>query len=83
MRKKEWWEKELQFESIFASGRYAKNLWKYIPERLVEAIDDVSVDSDGYWIYLNDGWNEDGERTIHVYTINDIKNAIKGIQKDS
>lgn len=78
----EWWKKEYQFEQTFNSGRHAKNLWKYIPERLTDAIDDTAVDSDGYWIYLNDGWNEDGERTIHVYNITDLKNAIKGIQKD-
>lgn len=77
----EWWQKEQSFADTFASGRQATNLWKYIPNRLVEAIDETAVDSDGYWIYLRDGWHEDGESTIHVYNIADLKNAIRNIER--
>ena len=78
----EWWEKELAYEQTYASGRQAKDLWKYIPQKLREAVDDVGVDSDGYWIYLNEGWNMDGERVIHTYTILDLKEDINDIVKD-
>lgn len=77
----EWWEKEYAYETKWQNGTVAKDLWKYIPKRLEEAVDETAVDSDGYWIYLNEGWNEDGERTIHVYTVTDLKEAINGIVK--
>ncbi len=79
---KSWWEKEYAFEKAYASGRYAKDLWKYIPKKLEEAIDETSVDSDGYWIYLNEGWNVDGDRIIHCHTIEDLKHEIKRITRD-
>lgn len=77
----EWWEKEAAFEAAYASGRCAKDLWKYIPNRLVEAVDETNVDLDGYWIYLKDGWNMDGEKTIHCYTVADLKEDIRRIEK--
>lgn len=78
---KEWWEKEAAFEAAYASGRHAKNLWKYIPNRFAEAIDETLVDQDGYWVYLKEEWNMDGERTIHCYTVADLKEDIKRIRK--
>lgn len=77
----EWWEKEYAYEVKWQNGTVAKDLWKYVPRRLEEAVDDVLIDSDGYWIYLNEGWDEDGESIIHVYTITDLKKAINGIAK--
>ena len=78
----DWWKKEQRYEELFASGRQAKDLWKYIPESLIEAIEETAIDSDGYWIYLNEGWNMDGERVIHTYTILDLKEDINDIVKD-
>lgn len=79
----EWWEKEQAFETKWNNGTTAKNLWKYIPEKLYDAIDDTAIDSDGYWIYLNKGWHVDSERIIHVYTIEDLKNDIRNIEKET
>lgn len=81
----EWWEKESAYEDQFRSGRQAKNLWKYIPQKLCEAVSEAYSDSDGYWIHLNEGWiaydggNDCG--IIHCYTINDLKADIKTIRK--
>ena len=77
----EWWEKEVRFERAVDNGTYAKDLWKYIPKRLLDAVNEASVDMDGYWIYLNEGWNMDGERTIHCYNIADLKEDIARIRK--
>lgn len=77
----EWWEKEVRFERSVVNGTYAKDLWKYIPKLLLDAVDDASVDMDGYWIYLKEGWHMDGERTIHCYTISDLKDDIARIEK--
>ena len=81
----EWWEKEEHFYDVYRSGRHATDLWKYIPERFVEAIDDTAIDSDGYWIYLRDGYRAydldvDGG-IIHEYSIADLKEAIKTIRR--
>lgn len=74
------------YEVVYASGRQAKNLWKYIPEKLAEAVDETNVDSDGYWIYLKNGYVAyDGAedcKVIHEYTVTDLKAAIKTIRKD-
>lgn len=73
------------YEKIYRQGRECKFLWTYIPKRIEEAIDRVHVDSDGYWIYLNEDWvaydggNDCG--TIHEYNIKDLKFAIKTIRK--
>ena len=81
----EWWEKEVAYEKAYSSGRQAKDLWKYIPEKLTEAVDETDVDLDGYWIYLKEGWlaYDGGEdcKQIHEYTITDLKAAIKTIRK--
>jgi hypothetical protein len=82
MTMKAWWEKEAAFEAAYASGRCAKDLWKYIPKKLQEAVDYVDVDSDGYWIYLAEGWCMDDERIIHCHTIEDLKADIKRIRKE-
>lgn len=73
------------YEAVYASGRQAKNLWKYIPEKFAEAVDETNVDSDGYWIYLKNGYvaYDGGEDCcqIHEYSITDLKAAIKTIRK--
>lgn len=59
---------------------------KYIPKKLYKAgaIQDAFVDSDGYWIWLNDGWYSydaaDDCGMVHEYTIKDLKCAIKQIR---
>lgn len=80
-----WWEKETAYEAVYASGRQAKDLWKYIPEKLKEGVTDAFSDSDGYWIMLDenhvayDGGSDCG--MIHEYNIADLKAAIKTIRK--
>lgn len=76
---------ENKYEAVYASGRQAKNLWKYIPEKLAEAVDETVTDTDGYWIYLNDGYVAyDGAedcKIIHEYNVANLKAAIKTIRK--
>lgn len=64
-----WFEKEAEFEEQYKTGRHAKNLWKYIPARQQAFVDGVCVDSDGYWIWLDENHvaYDGGEdcRTIH------------------
>lgn len=81
----EFWEKEYVWERNYESGRYARDLWKYIPKKVEESVADTYVDSDGYWIYLADGWMAYGERgchTIHEWTVADLKDAISQIRKE-
>ena len=81
---KEWWEKEAAFERTFNAGRAVTNLWKYIPVKILPAIEDCTVNSDGYWVYLADGWRaydlaEDCGQ-IHVYNIADLKEDLKTVR---
>lgn len=82
---KDWFEQKEQYDALYRSGREAKDLWRYIPARLVTAVADAFSDPDGYWVYLEQGWcaydgGEDcGE--IHEYTIAGLRNAIKTIRK--
>ena len=83
----DWFDKEEAFERVWQSGREAKDLYKYIPQRLKDAgaIATCDVDSDGYWIYLEDGWfaYDAGEDCgiIHEYTVADLIKAIKTIEQ--
>lgn len=78
----EWFEKEAAFEKRWNRGTYARNLWNYIPDELAVAIEECTVDADGYWIYLREGWHVDSERTIHAYTILDIREDINRIERE-
>lgn len=79
-----WTEKEYAWERTYESGRIARDIEKYIPQRLSIAVSFTSI-GDGYWIYLNDGWEAyDGGsdcHTIHEYRISDLKDAIKTIRR--
>lgn len=75
-------EKEEEFERRYASGRACRDPQKYIPAGLEEAIDDITVDNDGYWAYINPGWSDDGDRIIHAYTIMDLKEGLANIRKE-
>lgn len=81
----EWYEKEDAFHKVYASGRHAKDLWQYIPEKYAEAISGCHVDSDGYWIYLEQGWaaydHAEDCGIIHEYNIADLKAAVKTIAR--
>ena len=78
-------EKEYNYERAYQSGKQAKSLWKYIPQKIEDAIDETMIDSDGYWIYLADGWTayDGGEDCgiIHCYTISDLKEDIATISR--
>ena len=82
---KDWFEKEYDYEQLYASGRQAKNIWKYIPASISFRVAEAFSDSDGYWIYLDsrstayDGGEDCG--VIHEYTIADLKDAIKTIRR--
>lgn len=84
-QEKEWWEKEDAYKILFESGRQAKDLYKYIPEKFMEGVTDAFSNEDGYWIYLDkchvayDGSVDCG--MIHEYSIKDLKAAIKTIRK--
>lgn len=83
------WTKEEAYDELYRQGRQAKNLWKYIPKKLEDAVDDTAVDKDGYWIYLAhwNGWTcyDGGEdcTLIHCYTIKDLIEDIKTIRKEN
>jgi len=68
---------------LFRSGK----IMKYIPKSKRDAIKEAFKDSDGYWIFLKEGWNADRMdadcRTIHEDTIADLRYQIAGISKVS
>ena len=77
---------KVSFEKRHNSGRIAKNLWQYIPDRLKEngSIDGIEIDSFGYWIILNENfaaydWGS-GSSVIHEYRISDLKKALQTIR---
>ena len=79
--------KEQTYEDAYRAGRTAKNVWKYIPEKLSGAVTNAFADSEGYWIWLDceeGGWRayDHGSDcgTIHEYTIKDLREAIKTIE---
>lgn len=82
---KEWWEKEVAFQLAYERGTTAKDLWRYIPQRLMAAVDACFTDLDGYWVYLAPGWaayDHDSDcGVIREYTIRDLLDAIKTIAK--
>lgn len=81
----EWYEKEQRFEKAFFDGKIPTSIWKYIPDNLMDAIADTAVTSDGYWVYLNEGWraydHAEDCGTIHTYTIADLRNDLKTIKE--
>ena len=83
-----WASKEDNYERRWASGRISYDIWKYIPERVMEGVTNAFADSDGYWVWLDHeegGWVAyDGAEDcgmIHEYTITDLRKAIKTIRK--
>ena len=57
------------------------DIWRYIPNRLLEAVEDVSYGIDKYdtkyWIYLNKGWTAyDGGDDCGVI----LENTVKGLR---
>lgn len=83
----QWFDKEAEYEERFRAGKQIKNIWKYIPRTVQAFVDGVAIDSDGYWIYLDaDHIAYDGGedcRTIHEYTVADLKEACKTIRRRS
>ncbi len=77
-----WFDKESSFES---RTNRAGDIWRYIPKSKYESISDARIESDGYWIYLNDGFTayDGGEDCgiIHEFTVADLREAIKTIYK--
>ena len=62
-----------------------QNIMKYVPKNKQDAIEEAMKDSDGYWVYLKEGWNADRMdyqcRTIHEDNVNDLRYQIAGIRK--
>ena len=63
-----------------------KRIMRYIPKSKIDAIQDAyTEDENGYWIILDKHWNADHMdqdcRTIHEYTIKDLRYQISGIRK--
>lgn len=86
----DWADKENAYADLYRAGRESRNLWKYIPKKVHEGVNDAFSDSDGYWIFLDHeigGWvaYDGGEDCgmIHEYTIADLREAIKTIRKGS
>ena len=83
---KKWWEKEGAYQQVYSAGKQAKSISQYIPDAKVEAVAETLIDSDGYWVFLEEGWTayDGGEdcRTIHEYSIVDLRAAIKTIRKE-
>lgn len=83
-----WADKEYEYERLYSSGRTARDIYKYIPEKVREGVTNAFADTDGYWIWLDHeegGWvaYDGGEDCgiIHEYNITDLKDAIKTIRK--
>lgn len=75
-----WWEKEELFETKYRNGTICENPDKYVPKKLRNHVE-IDVDSDGYWVYLYDGYHCDTDRIIHVYTITDMIACLKVVSK--
>ena len=62
-----------------------KRILKYIPKSKHSAIRECFHDEDGYWIFLNEGWNADRMdsecRVIGEDTIQQLRYQIGGIKK--
>lgn len=60
-----------------------ERILKYIPQKKREAVVDAFKDSDGYWIFLRDGWEasnmDSGCHIIHEDTIKELRYQISGI----
>ena len=89
-KEKEWWQLEDEYERRYRNGTVATDLWKYIPKDKLEGVTNAFSDSEGYWIWLDceeGGWRAyDGAEdcgTIHEYTIEGLRKAIKTIRKYS
>lgn len=85
---KDWFTKESDYEDRYRRGKVPHDswsLWKYIPKEKQAFVSRVSIDSDGYWIYLDEGFvaYDGGEDCgiIHEYTISDLKEAARTIRK--
>lgn len=85
MKELTWEDYSSIFERNFYNGNIATDLWKYIPRKYHNAISFIDINPDGYWIYLNKGYvSYDGASdcgTIHEYTIDGIKKAVKMIRR--
>lgn len=82
----EWFEKEEAFEKRWCAGRINPDkIWKYIPASKQAFVTFASVDSDGYWVGLDEDHvaYDGGEdcRTIHEHTVSDLIEAIKTIRR--
>lgn len=62
-------------------------IMKHVPMKCRDAIREAWKDEDGYWITLRPGWNADREdwdcRTIHEWTIRNLRYQIAGITRVS
>ena len=60
-----------------------ERIMRYIPKSKREAVYDAWIDSDGYWIMLNDGWESiDGTHTIHEIRTKELRQEIADIRRE-
>lgn len=80
-----WEDKEAAYWHAYGSQRTARDIWKYIPDRIRSGVSAAFADSDGYWIYLEPGWTAyDGAEdcgVIRTFTIADLRADIKTIRR--
>lgn len=81
----EWWEKEQAYADAYNAGRQARDIWKYIPQKYREGIENAFSDSDGYWIWLDEDHEAyDGGadcHMVHEYRVADLVKAIRTIRR--
>jgi hypothetical protein len=47
-------------------------------DKVVEGFKDL----DGYWVTLKEGWNRDGGRIVHEWSVRDLAAAFREVERD-
>ncbi len=58
-------------------------IMKYVPKRLINAVKEAYHDSDGYWIYLANGYEDThmNSHVIHGYTIHELREDLRNVER--
>lgn len=71
----------MEMEATSGEDSHTKGLWKYVPKRLSDAVVDITHDSDGYWIYLDEDWHMGGHESFHCETVKDLRELLKRVRR--